>query len=641
MSPSSVQIGCIFLPKAKNTPPYIMLEIRIESEVLELAPGTSVQITNSSPIFDKDSVDRKFTFPFRIPLTPNNRRIRHHSNRLDAGNKQTSRSAVVRFGGNQLLSGDMVQTSVSDAQEEVAIGTNPLKIWERLGKIKINEILETFNLLDGRPAPLWRFTMGFTGTYTFTIPGTTASATAATFPDIPAAGASIAAQLNAAHPGLANYNVGSNLLEVDSFFLKDNAFGFTLFSVHNSTLPVAQYRQNAVEAHILSANATPIASHCFPLIQWDNFYGDKNFLFTGLYGYHIINNVIDGVMLENRDITHPTELSWDNAIIPCVRIPYILSKIAETLGDYVWDGTVWDDPDFQKLIHVPNLALDELTEEIYGDLDIHKRNTFKPEIILNNMVPAMSAAEFITRLCNTFSLYLYPADGVLSFKKKQTPLQVKPINLDGRIGKNFSIEPNTVAGWKLAMATNPNEIHVDATELNSVVTGEGEYEILTSTSMFMVENNFNSPLITFRMPITDQAGRSPIFDTNANKSTMPLTLLFCHELQTDSGGDSYIFASHDGIDSNGDTVGAYSLSPEGEFGLYELWHKGVIEFILAASLKVTAYLHPGEVQKLTNWESGRIEFYHPEGKVTAAIKSVDVRATNQGLQPTQLELLYK
>lgn len=618
-----------------------MLEIRVESEPIELALGANIQFTNSSPVFDKDSIDRKFSLPFRLALTPKNKRLRHHSHRLDAGNKAASRPAEVRFGGHLLLDGNMVQTSTSNDQEEVSIYNVPLKIWENLGKIKINEILETFNLLDGRPAPLWKFTMGFTGTYTFTIPGTTASATAATFPDIPTAGASIATQLNAAQPGIANYNVGSNLLEIDSFFLKDNAFGFTLFIVHIDTEPVALYRQNAVEAHILSANATPIESHCFPMIRWDNFYGDKNFLFTGLYGYHVLNNVIEGVLLTNRDITHSEQLYWDNAILPCVRIPYILQKIGEALGGYTWAGDVWDDLDFQKLIHVPNLAMDEITEEIWGDMEIHKRNTFKPEVNLNSMVPAISAADFITKLALTFGLYLDSADGVLSFKKKQTPLQVKPINLDNRIGKKFSIDPGKIDGWQLAMEVNQNELHTDATELNSVVSSAGEYEISTANTLFMDDSHQTSPLNFARMPITNQPGRSPALDTGANKSTMPICLLFCHELQPDSLGDSYILASHDGLNYDGDTVGAYSLSPEGEFGLYEKWWKGVIEFSTAASLKIDAYLHPGEVQKFLEWKSGRVEFYHPEGSVVAAIKSVQVVATSQYLQPTRLELLYQ
>ncbi len=611
-----------------------MLEISIDDKALELAPGASVNITSSSPIFDKDSIDRKFSLPFRLPLTPNNRRARKHSNRLDAGNKTTSVPSKVRFGGNLLLSGNMILNSVSDTQEEVSIANNPLKIWESLGKIKINEILESFDLLDGRPAPIWQFGMGFVGTYEFHIGTVDASATAPTFGDIPIAGASIESQINAVYPGIATYNVVSNRLEIDSFFIYENpGFSYTLFNLTQYE-NVALYNYHAVRDHVLATHATPIASHCFPMIKWNNF--------PGLYFYRIMNNVIDGVMVENDYITSPLALFWRNAILPCVRIPYILSKIGEALGGYVWGGDVWDDVDFQKLIHVPNLTLDDITEDVYDDLATHSKNTFKPAILLNNLVPAMSAAQFIQQLCTTFGLYLASSEGVLEFKKKQTPLQVKPLNLDRRIGKAYAIEPNTNAGWELRMIKSTNEIYTDPAQLNSVVTGEGEYLVETTTALFMkdsVLSGIHSHLI--RCPYTDQPGHSPAHEPGVNKSTMPLTLLFCHELQPDSFGDNYLHASHDGLNYDGDTVGAYSLSPEGATGLYEQWHKSVIEFVNADGLTVTAYLHPGELQKLLEWEVGRIEFYHPEGTVTGAIKSIQALATSEGLKPTKLELLYR
>lgn len=614
-----------------------MLEIRISDEALELGPSTGINITHSSPVFDPDSLDRKFTLPFNLPLTGKNKRIRRHRNRLDAGNKAGSLPAEVRVSGHLVLSGNMIQTAVNTNAEEVSIANDPLKIWERLRKIKINEILESFNLLDGRPDPVWSFGMGSTGSYNITVDGHFASATAATFLDIPTAGASIATQLNTAIPGIANYNGGANRLELDSFLVQQHPIDswvlFTLPDYEN----IALYHYHAVKAHVLDVNATPIASHCFPMIRWDNFYGDKNIQWKN--NYAVFNNVIDGVFLEPLNFTG-SELLWWNSVLPCVRIPYILQKIADQLG-YIWTGDVWSDTDFQKLIHVPNLAMDEVLEDIYDDLMAYKRNAFKTDIILNNLVPSMSAAEFITKICTTFNLYLAPVDGVLSLERKQTPMQVRPINMDGRIGTDTPIEPNTTDGWKLAMDVNTNELYSDPAQLLSVVSEGGEYEVLTAGTLFMMDEVRISPTHFARTPITNQPGRSPAFETSSNKSTMPLTLLFCHEIQPDDHGDDYILASHDGMNYDGDTVGAYSLSPEGEFGLYEKWHKSVIEYTVADSMKVTGYMHLGDLQRLTQWKSARIEFYHPEGSVIAAIKSIQASVTNNGLAPVRIELLYR
>lgn len=621
-----------------------MLEIRIENQPLELTPNTAINITNSSPLFDKDSLDRKFSLPFRIPLTPKNKALRKHANRLDAGKKSAFKPAECRFGGHIILKGEMVQTSVNDTEEEVSIANDPLKIWERLSKIKINEILENFNLMDGRPIPIWEFSMGFTGSYQIVVDGTSASATASSFPEIPTAGASIATQLNTAFPGIANYNASTGRLELDALLLQTHPLEdwvlFTLTEYEN----IALSRFHAVKDHVLDTNATPIASHCFPLIYWEGFYGDKNFLWKSPYGFRVFNHVVDGNFLENLDITVDDQIYWHNSVLPCVRIPYVLNKISEALGDYIWFGDVWDDLDFQKLIHVPNLALDEVTTDTYDDLLPHKRNTLKPEINLNNLVPAISAAEFINRLCTTFALYLKPANGVLELRKKQTPLQVAPIILDGRISKAVAIEPNTTKGWKLYNFVLPDESYSDPAQMLPVTSGEGEAEIVVASTLpFIADVRITTghidPTRDAKMAATTQPGRSPAMNSSDTKSTMPLTLLFCHGLQPDENGDNYVLATHDNLNYDGDEVGAYSMDPATLPGLYEKWHKGVIEYANSSVLNATAYLHEGEIEKILEWESGRIQFYHPEGVVTAAIKSVQVSANSRGVSPTRLELL--
>ena len=117
-------------------------------------------------------------------------------------------------------------------------------------------------------------------------------------------------------------------------------------------------------------------------------------------------------------------------------VPYKLQKIADSLGDYIWAGDVWNDPDFQKLILVPNLALDEVTSDVYDDLQVHKRNTLKPEIILNSMVPSMNGIDFINYISNTFNLFLEVSDGVLTFHKKQERILVPPVNMNNTISKS-------------------------------------------------------------------------------------------------------------------------------------------------------------------------------------------------------------
>lgn len=613
-----------------------MLDLRINNTPLDLDTDTEVQITASNPLFDRDNVERIFSYPFRLPNTPHNRRTRRHANRLDAANKTTTYPARVSIETHLLLSGKATQTDTSDTGEEITVANTPLEIWKKLQKIKINEILETLNLLDGETPPYWDFGLGSPGSYSITVHGTTATASAGTFPDIAAAGASLASQLNTAFPGIATYDSGSNTLTLDGFLVKEHPIEAYATITLNGWKNIALYHYNAVRDHVLATNATPIGSHCFPVIRWPGLYGQFNSIWDTAAGF--VNNAADGTFYPNVIITSEEKV-WQNTVIPTPRVPYILEKIAEALGTYIWAGDVWDDADFQKLIVVNNFTLDAVTEDQYDDLEFYKINSFTPEINLNKHVPALTAADFITALCNTFALYLSTGEGQLLLVKKQTRVTAAPINLDGHVSSRYQIQPNFTDGWRIAVTPNENEAHTDPDQLQPVSTGAGEGEILTANTLYFDDSIILTGSNLAKLPYTHQPGACPVFQSSANKTTMPLSLLFCYELQPTFDDSEYIFASHDNLNYDGDPVGAYSLAPDGTAGLYTKWHKGVVEYTIADRLIVTAYLTIGQVQKILSWRHALAHYYHPDGVVNAAIREIQVRARSTGLTPVRIELL--
>ncbi len=615
-----------------------MLDLRINNTPTDLPAQAEIQITATSPIFDRDNVERLFSFPFSIPGTPHNRRVRRHANRLDAGNKTTAQPGRLSLDTHLIVSGRVTQTNADNEGEQITIANNPLEVWKSLQKIKISEILETFDLLDGETEPFWAFGLGGPGSYSITVDGTTAAATAAGFGDIAAAGASLASQLNTAFTGIASYDSGSNTLTLDGFIVKEHPIEAYATITLSNYKNIALYHYNAVRDHVLATNATPIASHCFPVIRWKGLYGPNNAIFE--IAGKFANNAADGVLLENaNNAAAQEEKTWQNTIIPCARVPYILEKIGEALGNYTWAGTVWDDVDFQKLIVVNNFTLDAYTEDQYDDLDFYKKNSYTPTINLNKHVPSITAADFITALCDTFALYLRATEGQLEFVKKQTAMQAAPINLNGLISSKYRTEPNDTDGWRLAVTPNEKESHTDGTQLLAVSAGAGEGELLTANTLFLTELILSGAL-TAKVPYTDQPGVSPVFETSATRSTMPLCLLFCYELQDTADDSEYIFASHDNLNYDGDTVGAYTLSPDGESGLYQKWHKGVIEYTVADTLIVTGFLHIGQLQKILTWATGRGRYYHPEGNIVAAFQEIQISARTDGLSPTRIKFLY-
>lgn len=614
-----------------------MVELRIDNTPIDLNPDTKIEITASNPVLDPASVDRVFSFPFNVPLSPNNRRIRRHSQRLDARNRSASVPGQLRFDSSLILDARVSQTSVTDTEEEIVCANEPLEIWRRLGTIKINEILESIDLLDGETTPFWAFGLGSPGSYSITVDGTTATASAGSFGDIAAAGASLASQLNTAFPGIATYSSGSNTLTLDGFLVKDHPItaysGITLNGYKN----VALYHYNAVRDHVQDTNATPITTHCFPVIRWRGIYGSNNSTFENTTKY--VNNAQDGTFYPNVRY-QGDEHVWQNTVIPCVRVPYILSRIANALGGYTWGGYTWDDVQFQRLIVVNNRTLDEVVYDQFDDLDFYKLNAFQPTINLNLHVPAITAADFITALTTTFAQYLTVRGNQLVLVKKRDAVTNTPVDLTNLVSARFQSEPNRIDGWKLSTHRNDKETLTINDQLLTVQSAGGEHEVTTVNTLYWQNTELLINATYPKTPYTNQPGASPVFQSGDNRSTMPLCLLFCYELQETSDGSEYIFASHDNTDYDGNTVGSYTLAPDGDEGLYKTFHRDIIEAAVAAQLNVTAYLHIGIVSNLLTWKSARVRFYHPEGGIiTPLVKSVEASAGLNGLEPFRLKLL--
>ena len=221
-------------------------------------------------------------------------------------------------------------------------------------------------------------------------------------------------------------------------------------------------------------------------------------------------------------------------------------------------------------------------------------------------------------------------------------MSVAPMVLSGFISNEYSVEPNIVDGWTLFAPKSPDEQLSIADQLQPIESGGLEAEVEAFYTMYSIEALIPIDLQLGKIPYTHRAGQSPAFQAGANKSTMELTLLFDHGQQETSNGSLYVFASHDGINYLDEQVGAYSLSPSGEFGLYEKWHKGVIEYLVADKLSTSGYLHLGLLNQINQFDQARVLFYHPEGgQVLAAVRSVQYTATAKGIQPARLELLYK
>ena len=60
------------------------IAIKANGEFLELDPNTKLRVRLRGPLFKRDFLPRSYTYPFKIPTTPNNQRILEHRSNLAA-----------------------------------------------------------------------------------------------------------------------------------------------------------------------------------------------------------------------------------------------------------------------------------------------------------------------------------------------------------------------------------------------------------------------------------------------------------------------------------------------------------------------------------------------------------------------------
>lgn len=607
-----------------------MLEIRVNDTPLELSPDTDVQITASNPVLDKDAIERTFSFPFKVPASPNNRRARQHRNRLDAASTAKSQPGSLTFQSHRLVTGLVEQTGFSRDQEEIVCVSRPMKIWEALGKIKIHEILETIDVTAGRPTPAWRFGLGSGGNYEIWIHGEYFNSQASNIGQIPAAATSLVNQINAKFPAMATYDSGGNALVLDGLLVEQHPIEKFLALSLNSRINAADFHYANMKLHVNTVNATPVATHCFPVLRWEEAYSGKLYL-----PLELANAAWNGAILENP--TYDTDYDqWHNTLIPCVRIPYILDRIAATLATHDFSGEALSEPEFQSLILVNNYTLDQVIRAQYDDLLYYKRNAYKALINLNKHVPQLTAADFITRLCTTFSLYLDIADDQMIFQKKRARIAAPANDIANDISIEYTVATNRVNGWKLAHLRNEKDTMPLDGQFTDITFEGGEAVTQIHQSLVMGEHYLYGIV---KMPATRQPLLSNVFDTGAANSTLPFTLLFFWGNQPGGASITYPYASSDNRNQPGKYLGRYTLDISGPDGLYEQHHKGIIEATVADVVTIVAYLTIGQLQRLLTWSSARLRFYHPEGAVTGILRTVQATLREGWRIATRLDVL--
>jgi hypothetical protein len=148
-----------------------MIALKTNNKVLELAAGASLSITASNPAFDKDFVDRVFSFPFKIALSPNNLAAVKHFNRFDSKRPGQTPATVyidnftVSPGYLNILS--VTETEIESTFQNEAIQwlatIKELKVRALMPVITIPRIVETHWVLSIQATPPCQYAVTING----------------------------------------------------------------------------------------------------------------------------------------------------------------------------------------------------------------------------------------------------------------------------------------------------------------------------------------------------------------------------------------------------------------------------------------------------------------------------------------------
>lgn len=587
---------------------------------LELTSGQSLSITLSCPIFDPDRVARTFSLPFKIPLTPANRKAILHANRFDAHNSWDPTSARLFVGGGEFDNGEFVVLGSNDKEIDAVFRNAPTTLLDDLDKIKIYEILETVDIdqiieavatLTVHPPPFaYQIRVGSID-YTLGIGGSSSMTTgevALYFANL----------INADYPGMAEAT--STELKLDSFKIDEypvffsGLSGFTVASYISS----GQASQANFLNHVETLFDTPADTHVFPVVRWRSFYEGKNKLYV-----EIVNPCFDGTALQNEPNEEETLFKY--TYIPFIRLKYILNRIKEHVGIGYLAGYV-DDPEFQRLILPNNYSCDRSYRSYYDTSDSYLYlNGFVPEIDLNAHVPRMSALDLIKKLAASLNLIIEYKDGGLYFSKVIDLLSLPPANWTKYVDNNgISLKLKQPKGLVLDYVENTKDAEPKSGQLGKYTLGAGGNNQYLPFNTFV---EFGADLQdhgTFRCPRTNQPGRSFIFGGKENDLTFHL--LFDRDTGTNTELEEYVYATHDEYASDHSTVvGELSLELTGDLGLVAQNFGDSLKIPDASDIDVAIVIPIGEIYRIRAWKNARITFYHPNGTVIAIIKSVEAQ----------------
>lgn len=256
----------------------------------------------------------------------------------------------------------------------------------------------------------------------------------------------------------------------------------------------------------------PSRNHCFFTVKNPLFYGDANPDYGGYMN-----------MFQNNAFQINTGTN-EHTLVPFVFVPFVLDKIAETIG-YRLSGAFLNE--INNLAIYSNVSLDQL--------DGSGVNVYKSTFNYADHLPDISCAQFLQAIRNLFGLAkIFNTTSQVIEIHKLTDLitQTNYLNLDHAAVPTQKVNPYDLDGFRISMGMDSSDELYKRKSTKSFYKeqGAGELKIESAAgTLFMAsDEDPRNPGQDWTIPQVEQPGTSSAFELE-NEAT--LRLLWFHGLQ--------------------------------------------------------------------------------------------------------------
>lgn len=609
-----------------------MLKIKGEHTDQAAKPKT---LNYSNPAFDRERLERGYSFSFTLPHTPKNIRLLENKTRFDAKDRTIDDSSFEI--GKQLteLKGVTYLNKVSNTASSVNFRNISLDLAIKAEQKKIRDFLPVIDL-------------GFSGfTYYFDIPSNLGN-----FPELTLNGTRILSpifpdatnlesvrdyfieQINLLVPG-----VGATVPPTtDRFQIRSNEYiDVTITDVQYLTYtkvqPIGERVSDIFEAHFEDIMQNPVETHSFPMIHTPDFYGEENTDFLG-FANHATDTGGVYKLLPNLWYNQG-EKRAQNAVIPMVRVKYLLDQFAQSVGLDGLAGDFETDAEWQQLTIYNNLALDNFKTDIPDSvLEYKTRNIFVTKYDLAEHVPDVTVRQLLNIVASLGFCFIVK-NNRLNINLLKNYLDSKVLDLTHYADAGISLISPEKKGSTIRYIDDRKQ--KQSADLAEYIVNQGEELITLPFRPLPEEVVYNSHSKIFvRLCTTSHAGSSPAFTYNDD---YPFAFLFSRGLQPalNQAGVStrnYLQAATLNLDTSGAINANYSLSLQGSAGLMSQMLLTYFELIENDEVTIRTILPPAVVSELIRFENLKIKVYHPNGVLFFILKSISAQTGKERMRVT-------